>query len=161
VAFNNLVRTHEFWDAMKARIAGSVSLNNVLGGANRIYRVTDDYDQPEDVTDQKPWGRVVIVPSDTLWPTPDMADQTKTVSWLVRTEFNDFSAVGYDVEVPMDSAMSIVDVLLVGWRPTGFSHILVALPVYRHTSPRALSSWDEGRGVWWKSAEYRTEVSPL
>jgi hypothetical protein len=150
VSYNSLVRTHEFWDAMKTRLSGNTTLDGVLGGAGRIYRVTDDFSKPEDTTDRKPWGRVVIVPSN-----------TKTVSWLTRVEFNDFSAPNYSVDVSMDAAMAAVDALLVGWLPTGFTHVLVAVPVYRYTSPRALAEWNEQAGVWWKSAEYRTEVSPL
>jgi hypothetical protein len=161
VSFNSLVRTHEFWDATKTRLSGNATLDGVLGGAGRIYRVTDDFSKPEDATDSRPWGRVVIVPSNTLWPSPDMPGQTKTVSWLTRVEFNDFSAPNYSVDVSMDAAMAAVDALLVGWLPTGFTHVLVAVPVYRYTSPRALAEWNEQAGVWWKSAEYRTEVSPL
>jgi hypothetical protein len=161
LSYNSVVRTHEFWDALVARLRANATLTTLLGGANRVYKVTDDFSEPEDSTDTRPWGRVVVVPSNTLWPSPDVAGQTKTVSWLMRVEFNDFAASGYSVDVSMDAALAAVDSLLVGWLPTGFSHVLVALPVFRFTSPRALAEWDETRGVWWKSIEYRTEVSPL
>jgi hypothetical protein len=161
VSYNSLVRMHEFWDAMRTRLEANVPLRNVLGGAGRVYRVTDDFSKPEEATDTRPWGRVVIVPSDTMWPSPDFPGQTKTVSWLTRVEFNDFAAAGYSVDVSMDAALALVDGLLEGWLPTGFTHVLVAMPVYRYNSPRSLAQWNENTGVWWKSVEYRTEVSPL
>jgi hypothetical protein len=161
VSYNSLVRMHEFWDALRVRLGSNATLNNVLGGANRVYRVTDDFSKPEDARDTVPWGRVVVVPSDTLWPQPDFPGQTKTASWLTRVEFNDFSAANYSVDVSMDAALAAVDALLVGWLPTGFTHVLVAMPVYRYNSPRSLAQWNETDGVWWKSTEYRTEVSPL
>jgi hypothetical protein len=161
VSYNSIVRMHEFWDTMKARLRASAPLSNVLGGANRVYKVTDDFDRPEDSRDTVPWGRLVIVPSDTLWPVPDVPGQTKTVSWLLRTEFNDFEATNYSLDVSMDAALSLADTLMVGWLPTGLAQVLVAVPVYRYSSPRSLPLWNEAGGVWWKSVEYRTEVSPL
>jgi hypothetical protein len=154
-----LVRMHEFWDAMVTRLKGSAALIAVLGGP-RVYKVTDEFGTPEEPTDQKPWGRAVIVPSNTLWAQPDYPGQTKTVSWLIRI---DFSASGYSVDVSMDAALAAVDAQLSGWLPSGlaFTHVLVAVPIYRYTSPRALAEWNEQNGVWWKSVEYRTEVSPL
>jgi hypothetical protein len=80
------------------------------------------------------------------------------VQFVVRGEVNNFMAPGYEPAANLEALMVEVYDRLQGWIPTGLTYLTMAFKVYRQYTPQAMPMWDEGRGVWMMSAEFRCEA---
>lgn len=158
------IRYDAFWAAVKARLSTS-RMNRVLygtrtGGGSRVYRNTDDYEEPEG-NESAPWGRVVIIPATTLWHPQDVPGETRKTAFVVRAEFNNYRALNYEATADLEAAQEEVYNLLEEWLPTSLNGVFVAFNIYRQSAPQAMPFYDDLRGVWWSSAEYRFEAARL
>lgn len=120
----------------------------------------DEFSDPEG-PEKTDWGRVVIVPTDTLWPTDEVEGWTRKLGFLVRTEFNNLAARGYTPMTGLELAQRESYHRLQRWAPTGLDGVLVAFPMYRSRAPQPIPQRDDERGLRFLSSEYRTEVSGI
>jgi len=154
------LRYTEFWQAVKAQL-NTALMQSILGGPARVYLESDDYSQPEGVEGGE-WGRLVIVPTATLWADADSSmGPTRNLAFMVRVELSNFTQVGYDHTIPLDAAQDEAENQLVGWVPVGFTRINVVLPIYLQANRQPLPLWDEDRGLYFTSAQFRTEVTKV
>lgn len=152
-----LARPGEVWTNMKARLS-SAGILDLLRGPH-VYQTSDDYSDPEGLARQD-WGRLVIAPADTLWPEASNApNETRQVSCLVRAEVNK-PAPTYNPAFKLEAIQAEVFVLLRGWCPAPFTHVMVALPFYQWMPPQLVPQWDPDRKVWWTSSHWRAEIAP-
>lgn len=151
-----LVRVTSFYDQVKVLLDTS-TLGDILGGLHRIYRADEDTTKPE-VAGNSPWGRIVLVPTQNLWG-DDTSQQTlyRKLSFLVRAELNRYVSPGYDSSYILEAVQKVCYDQLEQAQFTT-TDLLVTLPVYLFRPPQALPMWDDGRQLWFTSAEYRGEV---
>jgi hypothetical protein len=152
------VRLWDFWEFVKDRLDSS-TMQAALGGAGRVRLAWENYPVSEGAENQ-PWGRVVIVPATPIWDVIDRPGETKKEQFLVRVEFNNFGALGYNVAISIEAAHAEAYYLLDGWTPTGVRHMQVAFPVYRYTLPQRSPLWNAEQNLYYASAEYRFESFP-
>lgn len=151
------LRYTELWAAIKTRLS-TAKMQRMLG-PGKIYLEGQDYSAPE-AAEGKLWGRLVIVPSVSLWPSRLSAmAQTRHVAFLVRSEISDFKAVGFDSQVLLDAIQEEVEDQLTGWQPPDMTNIWAALPVYIHAGAQPRPMWDDKRSLHWVSSHYRLEVA--
>lgn len=148
----------DFYAKIKVRL-NSVAMQTILGGAARVFLATDDYGT--EIPENTQGGRVVIVPTQPMWDDSDRRHELKKESFLVRVDFNNFRAPGYNVARAIETAHAEALNLLDMYVPVPVKHMLVAFPIYRHTRPQRMPLWDSERNVHFASAEYRFEAVPL
>lgn len=154
----------EWWPYLVDRLAADAALRTILGGTledPRVYYGPDDYGEPEDAPTIE-WGRVILKPTQTLWTLEERPYEFTRVNFLAVVECNDYRQIGYRVDVSLDAAHRRIYELLQWHVAPGdqFTYLTQALPLYRYSAPQPNAQWDGSRGVWYKSAEYRTEVAP-
>lgn len=151
------------WPVMKDRLdtATMRSICNTSGASPSpcVYvSGIDDFSEPEG-DESEDWGRVVIVPTQTLWPVAEVEGQTRKVGFLIRTEFNNLSAVGYNPFVGLELSQQEGYDRLQRWTPGAIDGVLVAFGLYRNEAPQPIPQRDDDRGLVWLSSSYRLEVS--
>jgi hypothetical protein len=149
-------RLEEIWEQVKLRL-DTARMQSFTRGAKRIYLESDDYAAPESGIDLA-WGRAIIVPTQTAWPTTEAPGQMIPVAFLVRGEVNDFKDPGFHKGKVLSGIQDETYAQLYGWTPSS-SQALVVLQIFLFRPPQPLPLWEEGRGVWFTSAEYRCWVS--
>lgn len=148
---------NEFWNAVKVRL--NSALMQQLLGSGKIYLESEDYSAPEGPEGTQ-WHRLVIVPSATLWAAADSdMGPTRSLAFMTRAEGSNFQKAGYDYTIPLDAIQDEVENLLIGWTPVGMTRIYAILPIYLFAGRQPLPLWDEGRGLHFNSAQYRTEIN--
>lgn len=155
------IRTGSLWRAVATRV-NSAQMQTVLGSANRVHIVTDEFQASEGIGGQA-WGRVVVVPTQSLWQqNTEVPGGARVSGCLIRTEFNRVEQPGYDVNIALQAAQAEAYRQLQGWVPlSGDIGVVIVMPFYRNTPPQEMPMWDTGRGMWYTSSEYRTEVMRL
>lgn len=155
-----MLNLNEFWVAMKTRV-DSPLMQEILGGRGRVYVPSDPPDDVREVEGQpnEPWGRIIMMPRETLWPQTDVPGDWQNVPWLASVQFNDFRAKGYDVGVAVGAAHRELFNRLDGWVPDPQpTQVTILLPVWRNGSPPVFPRHDQGRRLWLSNAEYRTQA---
>jgi hypothetical protein len=159
--------TAELWPAMQARL-NTVALAAVLRGPSRVY--VEGAQAPAGLENDRDWGSVAIVPTRSLWNPPARPGESRGVGFLLRAEFNNLVAPGYTPDVSIGAAHRVIMKRIQGWvpapvngagveqTPADFRHIRPATDVQiaSYAQPRAL--WDDDRGMWYSSAEYRVSI---
>jgi hypothetical protein len=105
--------TQDLWPVLVARIA-TPTLATILGGAGRVFLEGDYQGQPW--AEAEPGGRAVIVPVipvSTRWE----AGLPSRVRFLVRTDFNNYVAAGYNASRSAELAQRTIARRLTGWDP--------------------------------------------
>lgn len=154
-------RLAAFWPMVVVRLA-TPAMATILGGAGRVYREIGQPFEPEGA-ENAAWGRVVVVPASTLWEPADGPGREARTAWLVRAEVHG-AGDGYDPTIPLEAAHGEAFARLHGWMPGRIEtagHVLQAfgrLPVWRETRPQPLPRWDDERGLWYMSAQYRALI---
>lgn len=152
------IRLEPFWEALKARLSTN-RMAAILGGPGRVYLVTDQYPAQEGSLDRA-WGRVVIVPTNTLWPEGASAAELRwPLGWLVRADIHDPGG-GYPFLRALEAAQDEAVSQLQGWTPPPFANAMIAEDISRWKRHEPLPLWDEARKVWYNSAGYRTRAAP-
>lgn len=153
------MRITELWDAIKAQLDDD-TLSAILGGDDRVYVPSDNPidDNAREGPPGEPWGRVIMLPRSTLWPSFDEPNDTRNLAWLISVQFNDFRASGYDVNVSVDAAHERVYRLLDGFAPE-LERLQVFVPLWRHGQPPPSPVYDAQRRLWLSNTEWRTEVA--
>lgn len=155
------IRTAALWRMVLARL-DTDQMQAILGStpaAPRLHLASDDFlaqEGPEGAA----WGRLVLVPTQTLWPTtPEEPGGRRHVGFLVRVDYNAIQQLGYDVNVPLQAAHAEAYAQLQDWVPTTMpTGAKVVFPFYRATPPQGIPMWDSANGLWYMSAEYDTEL---
>lgn len=151
----NDLRLDKVWEAVRTRLT-TARMGQILY-LGEIFRATQAFESPENAED-RPWGRIVLVPTTTLWNTVDVPGETAKINFLVRIEFNNFGGEGYDPTTDLEQAQEEVWKQLQNWEPTGIDGAFIAFHFYRRTRPQPMPFFDNDQKVWWTSAEYRFEA---
>lgn len=146
-----------FWTALKTRL-DTATMQGILGGAGRIHVAGVEEIPPREGPENADWGRVVVVPSDALWPRIEVAYEPQHFALLLRAEFNDWKASGYSASRGLGLAQQEAYTLLDAWLPTGVSGVLFVLPLTRRSAPQVAPLRDEDRGLLVTSSQYRAEI---
>lgn len=155
-----MLNLHEFWEALRAR-ANTADMQTVLGGPQRVYMPSDGLDAiPEaEGRPDAPWGRILTLPRETLWPQRDVPGEWKNVAFILSVQFNDFRAPGYDVGIPVARAHELLYDQLNDWVPDPQPvHVLIAVPVWREGQPPVSPIFDQSRNLWLSNAQYRCQA---
>ncbi len=152
------LRIASLWGAIKTQL-NTTRMGQINGGMNRIYYLTDDFGSPEG-PETMAWSRVVVVPAVRAWAEIDTPGEIRTVGFLIRSEANDVRLAGYDVGTMLEASQDEAYARLHGWKPTGFTRFVVALPFYRWTPPQPVPMWDGERHLWFLSSEFRVDLAP-
>lgn len=152
------LRIDELFPAMAARIE-TVRLQTILGAAGRVYLADEDPPEQEEEP-SLPWGRVVFLTRETLWPQRDVPGEAKNVAWLMSVQFNDFKAPGYRVGIGIGAAHEEIFARLDNFAPA-LPSAQIVVPVWRYGAPPAAPFYDADRRLWITNAEYRAQVGPV
>jgi hypothetical protein len=147
----------EFWPALKARL-DTAEMRKWTRGAGRVYIEGDDYSKPE-AGEYEPWGRVVIVPVVRAYAVTWGYSMVEPMPFLVRPEMHPPNA-RYDARLPLGRMLQEAWRHLFGWAPEGHTRATHALPISLERRAQSAPAWDQPRGVWWMSDEYRAYVAP-
>jgi hypothetical protein len=104
--------TQDLWPVLRDRIA-TATMATILGGTGRVF-VEGDYSGTPDA-ETKPWGRAVIVP--VLLPGGIRFEQGLPTRhrFLVRTDFNNYTAPGYNPSRSAELAQREATRRLLNW----------------------------------------------
>lgn len=162
------VRFDVFYRAVQNRLMASGALTAILGGS-RIYGPTDDIPAtPADVADaNKPWGRIILSSVRGFFGSDEDPREGIVVRLLVKVEFRDVRAKGYDVGVSIYAAHAEVWTLLDNWgpgdvgsAPAPIDRVYTRQPVTRSQRPDPAPLLDDRNGLWVATAEYKTTLVP-
>jgi hypothetical protein len=137
-------------------------MQQILGGAGRIFRAPpDDFSKPLGVEGTW-WGRGVILQTSTIWNAERNPSEPRPVHFLLRFEFP--QVVKYDPNISLEAAHVEAFLRLHGYEPTQrfgggpLQYMMMAEQVYRYRDASD-PYWDNERGLWWSSSEYRCKIS--
>lgn len=137
-------------------------MRTILGGAERIFHAPpDDFSEPLG-PEGSWWGRGVIVSTSAIWTIERNPSVPRPIQFVLRFEFAKHA--DYDPNVSLEAAHVEAFNLLQYYEPTlrtdgtAFKYMLIAEQVYRYTDPSDIF-WDNDRGLWMSSAEYRLAIS--
>lgn len=153
----NRIRYWEIWEHLKVYLNTPRMIAVLQGG--KIYLEGTDYSRPESDL-AKPWGRLVIVPTQNLWPDEPGSGPTRTLAFLTRAEFNAITDPGFNVQKSLDAIQDECVIQLDGHVLPAMQYAQTALPLWMNRPPQPLPLWDETRGLYFTSAEWRGEVAP-
>ena len=152
----------ELWPAVQARLA-TPEMATVLRGPNRVY--VEGSPLPTALANDQDWGNLAIVPTRTLWNPAAVPGETRGVAFLIRAEFNNLVRPGYSPDISIGAAQRTAYGLLQGWvpapaggTPADFRHFRPANDVQIASWAQARALWDDERGMWYSSAEYRVSL---
>ena len=152
------LRKHEVPAAVKTLISTS-RMNELLYGSGRVYTETEQPTDPEDKDKSKPWGRVVIILADRLYPSGQaMPGREEVVLFLVRAEVNR-PAPDFDYTQALEAILEEAFKQLNGQELT-LAKAAKLLSYFRgDVNKRPI--WDTENGVWLKTREFRTVLKPV
>lgn len=150
-------RLRLFWVTLESRLSTTEILNILNGG--EVYRATDDFSQDER-TDAQPWGRLIIIPSTTLWPSSDVSGGYRDFNFSIRAEMRVPDPTHNDPLQPLEGLQSRVFELLEGWLPTPAQvGVVLRQAVTRYSPTEAMPDWDAERSMWLLTSEWRCRAS--
>lgn len=159
------VSTEPFWMDLQTRLTTPETLEILQDGRpdlhplGRVYRGTEDYSKAVGDANRK-WGRQVIVPTATLWPSTETEPGWRGVGWLVRSEMN--APPGTNPGLGLGRLQQIAFGVSVGWAPKNAARgYMTVRPVWRERGPQSMPEWDVERELWWLSSEYRVEITRI
>jgi hypothetical protein len=145
-------RVDDLWQKTKDHLA-AVAWPSSIG--NRVKLQTDTPDVPvENVV----WGRVVVVPVETLFAVISLGIETRDIRFMVLVEYTMFSAGGLSLPTVMAVAQEKARIALDGWRPV-LDKALLLEPIRLDRPAQAFPLPDQANRMWYTSAEYVCRVS--
>jgi hypothetical protein len=159
---NTNIRLSEYWTVLKNRLADASMLVRLMSTAEdtHIHLVTERpaaASGPED----RPWHRLIIVPTSPIDVAVELPGETRKLAFLLRAEANNISIPGkYDASISLEAIQSKAYELIDGWAPAfnAMNRVKIALDHFRWIPTQPLPLYDEVDGLWYNSAEYRTEA---
>jgi len=152
----------ELWPAVQARLSVA-GMDAVLRGAGRVY--VEGNKLPPALANDADWGNLAIVPTRTLWSPPAAPGESRGVAFLIRAEFNNLVRPGYSPDVAIGAAHRVAYSRLQGWvpapaagTPADFRHFRPVTDILIASWAQARALWDDERGMWYSSAEYRVRL---
>ena len=154
-------RIAELWGLLKTRL-DSAAMQAALGGAGRIFLITEDGAGEPQGSEAQQWGRLVIAPVRRAFGEPESGPgRDRMVPFMVRADAHPPGGVAaFDPTIALEAAHAEAFTLLHGWTPVGLTKASMDRPMWRHTDPQSLPLWDDDHGVWFMSAEYRGWLAP-
>lgn len=159
MAEKNQVSLWEFWDHLKTRLSTD-RMSRLTRGPGRVYVVDENY--PEEGYGQaEVWARLIIVPTQAIWETPSVPNETRKVGFLIRTDAHaPVTDTGFRASRLLEAMQAEARSLLQGYVPPApFEHVKIVLPIYQWTVPQSLPLWLDDEGLYFLSSEYRTEAA--
>lgn len=144
------------WELLRTRLNASTETMQILHGGKN-YLVWEDWSAPE-ADPGTHWGRQIIKPAETLWPSVETDSAYRGASWLLVSEMW-WWRNGYNPLLSLERLQQIAYSLWSRYTPGAAGGTLVRMPIWRHRAPHPTPQWDEDRRIWWISSEWRTEVT--
>lgn len=151
------IRHWEIWDHLRTLLPSTRMLSILQGG--KVYIEGDNYTTPEGA-ETAFWGRLIIVPSARMWEDQVGTGKTQSMSFLTRAECHPNWVVGTRPDKMLAGIQDEAYKLLDGYVLPRLTYVMGALPLWQARPPQPLPLWDEERGVYFSSAEWRTELAP-
>lgn len=148
-------RTDEVPTVIRDRLR-TVLMAEALRGPDRVYAAHEDY--ADDEAPRAPWGRGVVMIGRPLWSGQEQGDRRRLLRILFRVECRAASG-GYDPGVMLSLAHQEAHARLEGWTPP-LEYARVMYPLFRRSAPIP-PEWDDERGLWLSTAEYRLVVGSM
>lgn len=153
-------RTAELWPAIVARLS-TARMATILGGTGRIVLSGSNAAIPW--SEGQPGGRLVVQPVVRGYPVAWQSGLPRLTRFQVIAEFNDYTAPGYVLDVPMQAAQRLAFELLQWWTPAAnaYTRVMVASPIELDVPWQDAPELDrEGtEGLVYLSATYRLSVA--
>lgn len=146
----------EFFLKLRDWLAADPALAAITRGAERVRLSSDNYPRAEGAAGTE-WGRIVIVPTRTLWRIEESPYLPRAIGLLLRAEVPDLRAQGLNPALPLEDLQRAAYVRILSFAPA-LAHSTIHVPLYRFSHPASFPEWDEPSGTWFTSAEYRTEL---
>jgi hypothetical protein len=139
---------------VKAPIGGVVEV--VLEGMqNPAFPVTTN----PGIDNSKQWGRLVVMPSQSVWPTQYVPGHLYQVGFVLRAEQNRINDPGFEGGLAgLEKMHRVAQSLLDGWVPTGLVGVMVVNPLAMWRQPEPMPQNDPDRSMVKMTADYRCEV---
>lgn len=151
-------RTYELPDVVAQRLDTPI-LEELLGGPGRVFAKKDEPMEQEGQPSEA-WGRVVVQLGERIVPAgQEHGTRRATPRVLVRAEVNR-PGPGFDPSRALEAIHAEVFQELEGWTPV-VDEASVAWPLWRVGMVNAEPLWDDERGLWLKTAEYRLVLGPV
>lgn len=150
------IRFWELWDHLRTLLPSTRMLAILQGG--KVYLEGDDYSKPEG-PEGDIWGRLVVLPTARMWDDQVGTGPTRNVSFLVRAEAHPNWVEGTRPDKLLDAAQDEATILLSGHTIPKLTYIMGAIPLWQARPPQPMMLWDEQRGLYFTSAEWRCEVA--
>lgn len=154
---NNRIRLWEYWEQLAAKLKASTRLMTILQGG-KVYLEGEDYSLPEG-PENKLWGRLIITPATNPWLDKVGIGPTRSIRFLTRAEVHPgTSTLHVDVHKMLDGLQDECTVVLEGFVHPSMTYVRAAQSLWMARPPQVSPLWDDDRGVWYSSAEWRAEV---
>ena len=150
------VRLADYWKTVKAHVA-TTALSTVLV-TGKVYLEGEDYSKPEGAEGGQ-WGRVVLVPTMTSFPTAPLNSEFIDIGLLVRAEFSNYQNVNYRPQVALEAALQLCYRQLHGWVPAATSQVQPATAFMLIKPWQDLPMWDDQRGLYFLSMLFNSKVT--
>lgn len=150
-------RTHEIPEAVRVRI-NTDRMAELLWSDDRVF--TEAEEPPERVEEPSyAGGRVVVMMAKPLFPQgQDPPHRSKLARVLVKAEVNP-AGDGHNHRQSLEAILEEVFLRLEGWTPT-LTKASPAFPMFRRGPVTDEPIWDETKGRWAMTDEYRLLVGP-
>lgn len=161
--FSHEARPYEILVAIRDHLRADAALKTTLRATSkntikdRVYLADEDYSR-DDWTVGYPGSRLVLVPTSTLWRIETPLTSPQPLNFLARAETNNFLDGAFTPAVRIGAIQAHVNRLLMRYVPGVTDHARVSRPLYLFSTGTVLPLWDTDRSVWFRSAEWRTEV---
>jgi len=153
------LRKHEVPAAVKTLIS-TTRMNTLLYGSGRVYTEQKRPTKPEAGDKKTPWGRVVVMLADQLYPTGQaLPGREELVSVLTRAEIS-VPDDGMDYTQALEAILEECFLQLNGVSLT-VTKATVVFPLFFHSDVNKRPVWDDENGVWFKTREFRTVLQPV
>jgi hypothetical protein len=158
----------EVWPAIVARL--DVPALRVVfateddgSGATPSGLFVEGETEPPEGPDDQVWGRGAVVPIVRMYGMDARLGEPRDVAFQFRAAFNNLDEPGYSSDVSLAAAHRIAYGRLQGWTPVpaaggAFRHVRIFAPITLATYPQPRALFDEERGLYFTSAQYRFRV---
>lgn len=152
------LRKHEIPDAVKTLLSTSW-METLLYGSGRVYAEKDRPPGPESADKKAPWGRVVVLLADRLYPSGQaLPGRQELVSILTRAEISAPGDMDYTqaLEAILEECFRLLNGVSLNLTKATVVHAL-----FFHGDVNKRPIWDETNGVWVMTREFRTVLQPV
>lgn len=152
-----LIRTWELWPAIKAKLNQNAHLLQLLQGG-KVYMQGDLYTALPSKA-PLPYCDLVVTPALNMWPDAMGPHQIRRFVCIIRVECHPNNEASFNPAQLLDGIHAEVVNQLDGYIIPRQQFVMGATAMWMSRPPQASPLWDEGRGLFFTSAEWRCELA--